>query len=150
MHSYTQWALIADAQHARILRRPNEIAPWSELTEEAITIDNPLSHEQGSERPGRVNESAGTTRHAIEPRSDPHRMAKQAFAQRLADHLEEAATAGRYASLLLVAPPAFLGDLRDALGAETQKRLKASLNKDLVKMPLNDLVPHLADAQPEG
>lgn len=146
MHSYTQWALIADAQHARILQRLNEAAPWSELAGEAVEIDNPPSHEQGSERPGRVGESASTTRHAIEPRTDPHRAAKEAFAQRLAEHLEEAASAGRYASLLLVAPPAFLGDLRDALGAETRKRLKASLNKDLTKMALHDLVPHLTEA----
>ena len=145
MHTETEWALVADAQHARFLARHLPAGPWVEHKSEAIEIDNPRSHEQGSERPGRSHESATTARHAIEPRSDPHRAAKQSFAHRLTERLEAAAEAGRYARLLLVAPPAFLGDLRAALGDQARRRLSGSLDKDLTQQPLAGIIAHLDD-----
>lgn len=144
------WALVADAQRARILERRIPGAGWSERVEQALEISNPRSHERGSERPGRSHESAGAARHAIEPRSDPHREAKRAFARELAGRLEVAATGGDYAQLLLVAPPAFLGDLRAALGQEAARRLRGSLDKDLTHAPLADIAAHLDDIRREA
>ena len=144
MPAETQWALVADAQHARIFEARRHGAAWVERSEEALDEINPASHDQGSERPGRVRESMGTVRHAIEPRLDLHRAAKAAFARRLAARLDEAATGALYAQLLLVAPPAFLGDLRAALGDAARQKLRGSLNKDLTHLPLAELAPHLA------
>ena len=45
---------------------------------------------------------------------------------------------------LLVAPPAFLGDLRTALGGAARQKLRGTLNKDLTHLPLAELAPHLA------
>ncbi|WP_270939268.1 host attachment protein [Falsiroseomonas oryzae] len=145
----TEWALVADAQRARILERLVPLGRWAERAEDTVEIENPRSHEQGTERPGRSHESASSARHAIEPKSDPHRLAKQAFARRLAHRLEEAAQAGAYARLTLVAPPAFLGDLRDALGDAAQRRVRATLDSDLTHLPMHELAPRL-DAIPRG
>jgi protein required for attachment to host cells len=144
MSSQTQWALVADAQNARIFESRGIGAPWVERFEEAIHESNLASRDLGSERPGRTHESMGATRHAIEPRQDPHRAAKASFARRLAERLELAATRSGYAHLLLVAPPAFLGDLRLALGDVTRRLLRGTLNKDLTHLPMAELVPHLA------
>lgn len=148
MPSNTQWALVADAQHARILETLRNGA-WVERPEETLTTTNPAAHDLGSERPGRVHESVGASRHAIEPRLDPHRAAKTAFARQLAARLDEAAAVSRFAHLLLVAPPAFLGDLRAALGDASRRLLRGSLNKDLTHLPVADIAPHLA-AIPRG
>jgi protein required for attachment to host cells len=88
-----------------------------------------------------VHESASTTRHAIEPRTDPHRAARHAFARRLAERLD--AKAGRFDRLLLVAPSAFLGELRAALGEAMHARLAGSLDRDLTRLPLADLAREL-------
>ena len=152
MPQHLEWALIADAQRARIFEHAMPAGPWSECVAEATATDNPPSHEQGIERPGRVRESQGMARHAIEPREDPHRAAKRGFARQMADRLEAAAQAGRFARLLLVAPPAFLGDLRAALGDQARRRLAGSLDKDLTHLVLGALSPHLEDlsrAQPD-
>lgn len=77
----------------------------------------------------------------MEPRSDPHREAKRDFARHLAERLE--AEAGNYARLLLVAPPAFLGDLRAALGDAARAKLAGTLDKDLTKAALADIAGHL-------
>ncbi len=141
-----EWALIADAQHARILEREAPAGAWRERMEDRIEIIDPPSRAMGSDRPGRSQESASAARHAIEPRTDPHREAKRAFAVRLADHLE--AASGSYARLLLVAPPAFLGDLREALGDAARRKLRGTLDKDLAALPLADLGPRLAEVRP--
>ena len=146
MQPEVAWALIADAQHSRILERQAPFGDWRERPEEAIEIRNRPSRERGTERPGRSHESVGGARHAIEPKTDPHREAKHDFARHLATRLEAASP--RYDSLVLVAPPAFLGDLRAALGEEARRRLIGSLDKDLTKHALADLVPLLDGIRP--
>ena len=136
-----EWALLADAGHARIFARRLPAGPWRELGAEATENPTPPSRALGTERPGRVHESASTTRHAIEPRSDPHRAARRAFARRLAERLED--EADRFAALLLVAPPAFLGELRAELGPAAGRKLAGSLDRDLIKLPVAEIVEHL-------
>lgn len=141
MQTGLDWALIADGQHARIFQRAAPGGRWSERAQDATDIDNPMSHERGRERPGRVHESASTTRHAIEPRQDLHRAAKHAFARQLAEQLEAAADG--FGRVILVAPPAFLGALRDELGDATRRKPCATLDKDLTHLPLERLVTYL-------
>lgn len=143
-----EWVLVADAQHARLLERELPGHAWREHEEMAVEINNRPSRERGSDRPGRGHESATSARHAIEPRSDPHRAAKHDFARHLAHRLEEWAQAGRYESLVLVAPPSFLGDLRSELGEMARQRLRGSLDNDLTKHPLREIVPHLDQVRP--
>ncbi|MCZ8146650.1 MAG: host attachment protein [Roseomonas sp.] len=141
MPQATEWALIADAGHARIFARRLPAGPWREVPEAAVENPTPPSRALGTERPGRVHESASTTRHAIEPRTDPHRAARRAFARRLAEWLDD--EADRFAALLLVAPPAFLGELRAELGPVAGRKLAGSLDRDLIKLPVAKIVEHL-------
>jgi protein required for attachment to host cells len=137
MPAEREWALVADALRARFLEHDRPFGPWRERTDDAIEIENPRSREQGTERPGRVGESASPTRHAIEPKTDPHREAKRLFARRLAEQLEGAAS--HYDRLVLVAPPPFLGDLREELGDAARRKLRGTLDKDLTHAPLAEL-----------
>lgn len=141
MSTNIEWALVADGGRARLFERRLPAGPWRERTEDALAAANPLSREQGTDRPGRVHESATTTRHGIEPRTDPHRAAKTKFAARLATRLEDAATS--FERLLLVAPPSFLGDLRASLGEATRRKLHGTLDKDLTHAPLADVAAQL-------
>lgn len=148
MTTHRDWALIADAQRARVLERTSPGGPWHEVESEATERYDPPSRELGSDRPGRAFESMGGARHAVEPRHDPHREAKRAFAEELAGRLAAALQAGRCQRLVLVAPPAFLGDLRAALPHAAQRALLGTLDKDLTRHPLAEVVPHLAELRP--
>jgi protein required for attachment to host cells len=143
MKSEHDWALIADGQRARILQRRTPAGAWAELESEAIAWRDPPSREWGSERPGRAHESMGSTRHAIEPRTDPHEAAKRAFAERLIGRLAVAAGEGRFGRLALVAPPAFLGHMRAALPPALAPLVMGSLDKDLTHQPLGEIAAHL-------
>ena len=138
--------LAADAARARILESTPGQCPWRELMEETRSIANPLSREQGRDRPGQVFESIGPTRHVMQPRRDPHKAAKLDFARALAFRLEVAGRPRRFQGLFLVAPPGFLGALRSALGSEARRRLAGTLDHDLTRQPLAQVVQHMEEA----
>jgi protein required for attachment to host cells len=139
------WILIADAAHARVLETRGIGKSLIAVPDFEMSADLPRSHDLGTDRPARTHESVGKTRHAIEPRNDPHRQLKHEFAARVAERLDAAAAARSFDRLLIAAPPAMLGDLRQALHKQTQDRIAAEVPKDLVRTADRDLRPHFAD-----
>ena len=142
----TTWVLVADGAKARLLERigvnaPLIPVPGKEFSEpESRTPTRDI----GADRPGRVRESANTARHAMEPRVDWHRYAKEQFAKSVAGALEEAALQKKYEALILVAPPQALGDLRSALGQHARRLVAGEIAKDLTNLPDHELPAHLA------
>lgn len=118
MQKQTAWALVADAGHARILERRGMAGPWLQV--EVMSAESPPPHQVGRQRPGRVHESVGPMRHAIEPRRDLHEATKAQFTELIARQLEEAVKRNGFDRLLLIAPPSFLGRLRLSLGPAAQ------------------------------
>jgi protein required for attachment to host cells len=137
------WVLIADGEHARVVAP----TPFVDSFASVEGLDSLMAHRRssdlGTERPGRVHESASTTRHAIEPRHDLHREAKHAFSVEVAAQME--AQAADFDRLVVVAPPRALHDLRAALGPASAAKLVATLERDLVNVPDGDLGPHLVE-----
>ncbi len=144
-HTERLWVLIADGEHARVVTPV--VAAGQFVTEVTFDSESALlrSSDMGSERPGRVHESASTTRHAITPRSDPHASAKHHFVSDVAKLIDEHALRHEFARLVLIAPASALHDLRAALGKAALGMVVGSLNKDLVKLTDHDLIPHLAE-----
>ena len=143
MHSTITWVLVADGQRARIVENGGPGKGLRPVTPEPLVHPDPPSRDLGTDRPGRVGESVGGARHAIEPRTDPHRDEKRRFAHELADRLDRAAGEGAFARLILVAPPQMLGDLRDVLTARTRALVAAEIDKDLTKSTDRELKAHL-------
>ncbi|UCH73938.1 MAG: host attachment protein [Rhodospirillales bacterium] len=141
----TTWFVIADGAKARVLARHGGAGPLEPASELCFTEAEARlpSRDVGADRPGRVHESADTARHAMEPRVDWHRFAKQQFAKSVAAALEAAAQAKRFGQLVLVAPPRTLGDLRQALGPHAAARVAGEIAKDLTNLPDHDLPAHL-------
>lgn len=136
------WILLADGEHARVVV-PVEHRQFRTVS----SLDSVTAHQKatdlGTDRPGRSFESANPARHAIEPKTDPHRAAKLAFLQTLAEQMNAAAAAGEYDRLVLVAPAHALHDLRAALDGLAASRLEGTLGKDVVKVPDGELAQHL-------
>jgi len=141
----TTWILVADGARARLLINEGPGKGIQPLE----ALENPHMHDRtadlGTERPGRVHESANPQRHAMEPRVDWHTWEKHLFAKSLADSLNAAAVAGRFDRLVLVAPPQSLGELRAALNKQARERIHAEINKDLTQMTDRDLVGPLGE-----
>lgn len=147
MKATTTWVLVADGARARFFRSEGWSSGLAPALDDADHPSRP-SREIGSDRPGRVVESADGARHALAPRVDWHEYEKHLFAKSIAEILNEAATGERYDRLVLVAPPKTLGELRAALGKSARERLVAAIDKDLTKASLDELIRHLEAVVP--
>lgn len=97
------------------------------------------TREQGSDRPGTTHESASPRRSSYE-QTDLRQLDEDRFAGDAADLLEQEVLAGRIDALIIVAAPRTLGELRKKLHGEVEKRVIASISKDLVGRTTEDIL----------
>ncbi len=142
----TIWIVVADGAKARVLSRQGRHGPLEPASDMCFAEAEARlpTRDVGADRPGRVQESANAARHAMEPRVDWHRFAKERFAIGIANALEAAAQRKLYEELILVAPPRALGDLRRALGRHAKARVAGEVAKDLTNLTDHELRAHLA------
>jgi protein required for attachment to host cells len=138
------YILIADGARARLVVSEGRGKALREVEGAEFEHKAPPTHQLGSDRPGRVQESANTARHAVE-QTDWHRREEQLFAKRLAEMLARRLANGEFQRLVLVAAPETLGDLRPALSEKVRGTVMAEIAKDLTKIPNPEIRSHLPD-----
>jgi protein required for attachment to host cells len=138
------YILVADGARARLYFNAGVgkgVQPVSGATHKADLHHH--DREILTDKPGRAFSSVGTGRSAMEPSTEWHRFEKHKFAREMAKVLDAAAANKAFDRLILVAPPATLGDLRTELGDNTRKMITAELPKDLTRHAEEDLPQHL-------
>ena len=140
------WVLVADGARARLLTRTMKTEPLVPALDHEFIGSNIPSREINADRPGRSFDSAGDSRHAMEPPTDPKRKRKADFAKELAALLDAEAKRGSFDQLVVVAPPQALGDLRAEFSEAVQERLVEENNKDLGEAPVDELAARLDEA----
>jgi len=141
-HTIT-WILVADGGRARILELTGKRQGLHLVTGSESRLDNLPSRELGRDAPGRVYESVGHARHAVEPRSDPHIALEALFASQLAAMLSDHLTKGDFDRLVVVAPPVMLGNLRKMITPEVKSKIIAEIDKDLTRLPNSEIAFHI-------
>ena len=134
---YKTWIVVADGEKYLVLmnRGDSEYPVFKVLDHKEI--DNPPTHEQGTDAPGRY-EGSGAGRSAVE-QTDWHRLGKERFAESLADKLNNWARADRYDRLILCADPRSLGQIRESLYDGVKSRLLGEIARDLTDHPVDQI-----------
>lgn len=136
--------VIAEGEHVRFVRPAQDYSLHTEQT-----VDGNSAHlksgELVSDRPGAGFHTGSTAHHALNPRHDPHDMEKQKFARSVGARLNSADFAATFDELVLVAPPHVMHEIREELQPAISARIIGTLMKDLVKVPDDELGPHLRD-----
>lgn len=104
-----------------------------------------------SDRPGRVFDHAAragerrgrTSRHGTGGERSPRKHEAAQFARRVAEQLQGAYRDAAFERLVLIAPPSFIGQLRQALPQTLASVVAAEVGKDLVHAPPGELRSHL-------
>ena len=148
MKPTTTWVLIADGAHARLFSNHGPGKGIEAIEGGVINGDHRPDRELVRDAATRTFESVGVSRHAITPKTDPHRELKRDFAKHLADLLDRRYAEKAFDRLVIVAPPSALGDLRAALSDHLKPHIYAELDKDLVKTPTAELPQHLGAVMP--
>jgi protein required for attachment to host cells len=133
------WILVAESSRARLYRADNRKSPISEV--EALENPSGRLHEGDlvSDRPGSDGGSVGQGRRVLDDKTSARQHEHISFAKQLADRLNAARTDGEFSRLVLAAPPAFLGLLRDNLNKEVMDMVYAQVDKNLVQQPAEAL-----------
>ncbi|KAA0010815.1 host attachment protein [Billgrantia pellis] len=139
----TTYIVVADAARARVFTRD---ARKLEEKENLVHSEGRL-HEGDlvTGTTGSVDESTSHTRRASRGDSVALDHEAELFAKEIAQRLYQARVGNDMEKLILVAPPRFLGVLRDKLDAPTSKLVLHSVDKDLTKASLADIQEAVSD-----
>lgn len=139
-----QLIVVANAAHARLFTRETDRDPLVPLPELAHPASRQASgalaadhagHQRSDDRPGGVSFAAHT---------DPHRKEHLAFAQELADRIEQAVAHDGARQLVVLASSPFLGELKARLGHASRAALRAAIDRDLTHVGLTELEQRVA------
>ncbi len=124
------WVMVANSSSADIFAINN-----GHDMERIYHIDFPDGREKSgkilSDRPGRSFDRRGGNRHALGTEVDVHMHEQQIFARQLAELLHKAKCDNEFSKLALIAPPQFLGELRNMLSDLVKKSIYKEINKDI-------------------
>jgi protein required for attachment to host cells len=118
----------------------------------SLTLLDTLINETGkvrardlvSDSPGRVHDRVGPGRHGMEPDVGVKEGERRRFAKTVVDYLDAAHQQGSFARLLLVAAPAFLGEIRKAMNSQLAEIIVEEIPKDLVGYESEKIEAHFS------
>lgn len=132
------WVVVADGEKALFLRNEGDAVHPDLKVFRAMEQDNPPTHEQGTDKPGRMNDAGAHHRSGVQE-TDWHQIGKERFAKDIAARLYKYAHAGRFDKLILVAPPPVLGDMRKELHPEVADRIVSEIPKTLTNHSIDKI-----------
>jgi protein required for attachment to host cells len=139
------WVVVADSSAARIFVAGSSTGALQEIASYAHAEGRMHDRELRSDQPGRAFDSMGAGRHSMESKVSPREQEVQAFARQLADRVETARARNEINRVILVAPPEFLGHLRNALDADARKIVEGEYNLNVVRMRADEIRGHLPE-----
>ena len=136
------WVVVCDGRKALILENLGDRVFPNLHTKEVHEQPDSSTHAQGSDTPGRVQQSMSSARSSVE-QTDWHDESERSFLKTLADRLDVAVTTGETSAVTMVASPRALGMIRSDYSAAVRKALHGEVAKDLVKMPVYEIEKQL-------
>ncbi|MCB1500195.1 MAG: host attachment protein [Bauldia sp.] len=140
------WVVVCDGRREIVLENIGDEQFPDLRTKSATEAEAAPTSAQGTDRPGRVHQSVGTARSAVE-QTDWHDRDEQEFLRAVAARLDAAVLAGEVAHLVIVAPPRALGVLRKSYGKHLRGAIVAEVDKDLAAHPVSDIEKHILGAR---
>jgi protein required for attachment to host cells len=141
----TIWVVVADAAKARVFSAENRNSPLQEVEDFDFPASRMRDQDLESDAPGRSYDSVGGGRHAMGKEVNIHQQQADHFARALCERVVAGMNGHQIEKLYLVAPPAFLGLLRQRLPKNCQTLVAGEVNKDLVEHSIADIRQHLPD-----
>ena len=134
---------VGDGRKALFLRNEGDEKFANFVTVQVLAEENPLSHDQGTDRPGRAFPSANSSARSAVESTDWHEIEEHRFAQRAAAALESFVRDRAAPALVIAAPARTLADLRKSLHADVKAKIIAEIDKYFTKIPVWEIERHI-------
>jgi len=135
--------VVADSTRARIFNADSTNSVFKEI--ETMAHPEGRMHEQNmtSDSPGKGSGKGGGGDHSYQEKMEPKEHEIVVFAKRIAAYLDGMRKANKLINLMLIAAPAFLGELRTHLSKDTSEKIIFELNKNIAHHSVEDIRKHL-------
>jgi len=130
--------LVADGRKMLFLRNEGDDTYPNLVVEHAREQANPRDGDQKSDAPGLSFSSVGSGRSTMDE-VDFHQQQEDRFAVDATDMLKRHALANDFESLIVIAPPRTLGELRKHYHGSVSARIVGEIHKDLTGHPTADI-----------
>jgi protein required for attachment to host cells len=130
--------LVADGRKALLLRNEGDAEFPNLVVEHGEEWPNPADRDQKTDAPGRAMSQIGGRQSTVNE-VDFHQQEEDRFAAETADLLKREALAGSFESLIVVAPPRTLGELRKHYHVAVSEKLAGEIDKDLTGHSIPDI-----------
>ena len=100
---------------------------------------NPADRDQKTDLAGQAPSGSSGAGYSSYGETDFHQLEEARFAAETAELLRKRALNNDFESLIIVAPPKTLGELRKHYHKEVEKRLAGEIAKDLTGHPVNEI-----------
>jgi protein required for attachment to host cells len=139
----SRWVVVANSSRARLFESRAASGTLALVRE----FEHPESRAKGvdlvSDRPGHTATDQGR-RTALDPDTEPKRVAQEHFARELSHALEQGRVQNRYSGLVLVASAPFLGILRSQLPEGVRTQVREAIDKDYTALTERELAAQLS------
>lgn len=140
------WYLVGERAGARIFEQEG-------VKSELRLIKNFENHQGAlktselvSDRQGRTESSSANGHHAVGKEDTARQHVLERFSKELGKFLEHEAQQKSFSSIVLVAEPQMLGELRKSIGKVTSKLVRDGISKDFIRVSDHDMAVHLKDS----
>jgi protein required for attachment to host cells len=140
---HNAFVFVGDGRKAIFLRNEGDEVYPNLKVENVFEDDNPPTHEQGSDRPGRISKGPHSSQRSAVESVDWHVIEEHRFVKKVAAQIEKVVRQKKAPALVIVAPPRTLADLREALHSDIRAHIIAEINKDLTKHSVGDIEQRL-------
>jgi len=138
----TLYILVADSASAKLFKAHKPLKSLELVFDQNHLQGRQKRSDFDSDRAGlRISTAKGY--HSFAGDKDSHKHEEEEFARRLGDVLKSEYQRGKFDQLIIVAPPHFLGFIRQHLSKDCMSVLVKSINKNLVKQPETELIAQL-------
>jgi protein required for attachment to host cells len=128
----TTWILAADSSRVRIFEEMDAQHHLREIQDFAHPAGHAQDRDLETDAKGRYfGKGERVIGHTAEPNTDPVEHENELFSKSIGDFLDKARNEHRYDKLCVIAPPKFLGLLRQNMSKEAQKLVEEEIVKDV-------------------
>ncbi|HEX9946949.1 MAG TPA: host attachment family protein [Allosphingosinicella sp.] len=136
---HNSFVVVADGKKMLFFRNEGDSEYPKLEVERKREQENPADRDQRTDSPGRTFDASGGAGRSAYQETDFHQLEEERFAAETADLLKKRALRNDFDSLIIVAPPKTLGELRKHYHKEVEKRLAGEIAKDLTGHPVTEI-----------
>jgi protein required for attachment to host cells len=136
---HNSFVLVADGQKMLFFRNEGDAEFLKLEVERKREQDGAADRDLKTDDAGRTFDASGGAGRSAYEEVDFHQLEEDRFAAEAAEMLKQRALRNEFESVIIVAPPRTLGELRKHYHKEVQKRITGEIAKDLTGHPVPEI-----------